>query len=100
MTLACLHCGDKALRRWRSVSDPNNLTCWACWNCTPPPPGLTVDILALGRDEPRTLLCLPSAAVSDATFGSELTEFGAPIALELRSLPCRCPRCNAQARTQ
>src|SRR4051794_8996778 len=90
MTPACLRCGDKALRRWRSVSDPNNITCWVCWNCIPPPPGLMVDILALVRAEPRTLLALPSERV-DEHFFRDLAEFGAAIAIDLR--PCRSRLC-------
>src|SRR3954451_13693537 len=98
-TLARLHCGDKTLRRWRSVSDPNHITCWACWNCTPPPPGRMVDILALVRAEPRTLLAISSEAVDEHCF-RDLAEFGAPIALELKPLPCRCRVCSPRASAQ
>ena len=94
---ACLRCGG--LRRWRLVQPDGNVGCWTCQRCSPPPPGVHVDLLNLVAGEPRTLLDLASEAVADERFGRELADFGAPIAIALRSLPCRCHRCKAQAHT-
>src|SRR3954467_4171036 len=89
---ACRDCGSQ--RRWRRVDDPDHISCWACWRCEPPPPGVRrVEAFNLVRGEPRVLLDLPAAALNEQLFTHELAEFGAPIAIDLRPLPCRCRVC-------
>jgi hypothetical protein len=92
---ACLRC--RSTRRWRLLQPDGEVGCWTCWRCSPPRHGAVVDILDLIRGGPRTLLAMPSKAVTDESFARDLAEFGAPIALALKPLPCRCRQCTAPA---
>src|SRR4051812_47117158 len=76
----CRRCGDRFLRRCRAVGDPIHIGCWRCWMCDQPEPGAFVDVLARIRDSVRTLLCVPSEAVTDETFARDLAQHGAAIA--------------------
>src|SRR3954452_6797596 len=102
---ACLRCGGEF--RWRLLEPGGNVGCWTCWRCSPPQPnealgrpGARVDILGLVKGRPRTLLDLPAESLNEQLFTHELAEFGAPIALDLKPLPCRCRVCSPRASAQ
>src|SRR4051794_9410841 len=92
---ACTRC--RSTRRWRLLHPGGEVACWVCWRCSPPPPGSRVDILNLVQGEPRTLLARPAESLNEQLFTHDIAEHGAPMALELRSLPCRCRVCSPRA---
>jgi hypothetical protein len=91
---ACLRCGSR--RRWRPLHTRTGIGCWRCFPCTPPEAALqVVDIAGWVHSEPRLSLGLITP-LTTREFVISLADYGIPVAMEWKPLPCRCRQCGSR----